>query len=106
MLYISTVCFLLFQQVLVEDMKIKLLNGMKDLLDKGMKIPAIRAWGWFVRMLGSYALKNRKLVNDMLKIPECTFTEPDPQVQIATLVLIELLHYVIHDSQERAMCGM
>lgn len=78
-------------KVLVKDMKIKLLNGMKDLLDKGMKIPAIRAWGWFVRMLGSHALKNRKLVNDMLKIPECTFTDPDPQVQIATQVAWECL---------------
>ncbi|KAJ1378943.1 Telomere-associated protein Rif1, N-terminal [Sesbania bispinosa] len=76
-------------KVLVKDMKIKLLNGMKDLLDNGMKIQAIRAWGWFVRMLGSHALKNRHLVNDMLKIPERTFTDLDPQVQIATQVAWE-----------------
>ncbi|KAF1887311.1 hypothetical protein Lal_00040912 [Lupinus albus] len=76
-------------KVLAKDMKIKLLNGMKDLLDKGMKVQAIQAWGWFVRMLGSHALKTRQLVNDMLKIPECTFTDHDPQVQIATQVAWE-----------------
>ncbi|CAL0330479.1 unnamed protein product [Lupinus luteus] len=76
-------------KVLVKDMKIKLLNGMKDLLDKGMKVQAIQAWGWFARMLGSHALKAKQLVNDMLKIPECTFTDHDPQVQIATQVAWE-----------------
>ncbi|XP_027368788.1 uncharacterized protein LOC113874773 [Abrus precatorius] len=84
-------------KVLVKDMKIKLLNGMKDLLDNGMKIQAIRAWGWFVRMLGSHALKNRPSVNDMLKIPERTFTDLDPQVQIATLVAWEgLVDALVH----------
>ena len=78
-------------------MKIKLLNGMKDLLDNGMKIQAIHAWGWFVRMLGSYASRNRHLVNDMLKIPERTFTDLDPQVQIATQVPYESLFHLIHD---------
>lgn len=68
-------------------MKKKLLIGMKDLLDQGMKIQAIQAWGWFIRMLGSHALNNRHLVNDMLKIPERTFTDLDHQVQIATQVL-------------------
>ncbi|KAL5065157.1 hypothetical protein RYX36_026894 [Vicia faba] len=76
-------------KVLVKDMKIKLLNGMKDLLDNGMKIQAIQSWGWFIRMLGSHALKNKHLVNDMLKIPQRTFTDPDPQVQIATQVAWE-----------------
>lgn len=80
-------------------MKIKLLDGMKNLLDKGMKIQAIRAWGWFVRILGSHALKNRHLVNDLLKIPERTFTDLDPQVQIATQVLYELLHQLIYNSR-------
>lgn len=89
-----TVFFLLSIQVVVKDMKRKLLVGMKDLLDQGIKIPAIRAWGWFVRMLGSHALKNRHLVNDMLKIPERTFTDVDHQVQIATQVLYGLLYYI------------
>ena len=70
-------------------MKAKLLSGMKNLLDQGMKIQAIKAWGWFIHMIGSYVLKNRHLVNDMLKIPERTFTDLDPQVQIATQV-----HYI------------
>lgn len=74
---------------------------MKVLLENGMKTQAICAWGWFVRMLGSHALiKSRHLVNDMLKIPERTFTDLDPQVQIATLVLYNLLvcFNLIHDS--------
>ncbi|XP_028790462.1 uncharacterized protein LOC114746403 [Neltuma alba] len=76
-------------KAIVKDLKKKLLIGMKDLLDQGMKIQVIQAWGWFVRMLGSHALKNRQLVNDMLKIPESTFTDLDYQVQIATQVAWE-----------------
>ncbi|KOM32998.1 hypothetical protein LR48_Vigan01g255400 [Vigna angularis] len=76
-------------KVIIKDMKIKLLSGMKVLLENGMKTQAICAWGWFVQMLGSHALKSRHLVNDMLKIPERTFTDLDPQVQIATLVAWE-----------------
>jgi telomere-associated protein RIF1 len=53
---------------------------MKDLLDNGMKIQAIQAWGWFIRMLGSHALKNKHLLFKR------TFTDPDPQIQIATQV--------------------
>ncbi|KAF7806429.1 Telomere-associated protein RIF1 [Senna tora] len=84
-------------KVIVKDMKRKLLIGTKNLLDQGMKIPAIQAWGWFVRMLGSHALKNRHLVNDMLKIPERTFTDIDYQVQIATQVAWEgLIDALIH----------
>ncbi|XLR09029.1 hypothetical protein HN51_064043 [Arachis hypogaea] len=84
-------------KVLVKDMKLNLLSGMKKLLDKGMKIQVIQAWGWFIRMLGSHALKTRQLVNDSLKIPECTFTDLDPQVQIATLVAWEgLIDALVH----------
>jgi len=46
----------------------------------------IQAWGWYIRLLGPSSLKNRHLINEMLKIPEQTFTDPDPQVQIASLV--------------------
>lgn len=67
---------------------------MKDLLDQGMMIQVIQAWGWFVRMLGSHALKKRHLVNDMLKIPEITFTDLDHQVQIATQVFYESPHFI------------
>ncbi|XP_068464380.1 uncharacterized protein [Phaseolus vulgaris] len=84
-------------KVIVKDLKIKLLSGMKVLLDNGMKTQAVCAWGWFVRMLGSHALKSRHLVNDMLKIPERTFTDIDPQVQIATLVAWEgLIDALVH----------
>lgn len=69
-------------------MKQRLLTKMKDMLCHGMKVKAIIAWGWFIRLLGSHALKNRHLVNDMLKIPEHTFSDHDPQVQIASQVLL------------------
>uniref|UniRef100_A0A7N2MM72 Uncharacterized protein n=1 Tax=Quercus lobata TaxID=97700 RepID=A0A7N2MM72_QUELO len=65
-------------------MKQILLTTMKELLNQGMKVQAIHAWGWFIRLLGSYAMKNRKLTNEMLKIPENTFSDLNPQVQIAS----------------------
>lgn len=67
-------------------MKQTLLTRMKILLNHGMKIQTIRAWGLFIQLLGSYALKNSKLINDMLKIPEHTFADHDPQLQIASQV--------------------
>ncbi|KAL9151281.1 hypothetical protein ABFS82_11G042800 [Erythranthe guttata] len=73
-------------KALAEDMKKKLLVAMKELLDKGMKIPCLQAWGWFIRLLGPYAIKNKHLVNEMLKVLEQTFSDFDSQVQIASLV--------------------
>lgn len=59
---------------------------MKELLQHGMKVQTMQAWGWFIRLLGSHAMKNRNLVNEMLKIPEQAFSDHDPQFQIAALV--------------------
>lgn len=71
-------------------MKKNLLARMKDLLNQDMKIEIIQAWGWFIRLLGSHAIrKNRHLINDMLKVPELTFSDHNPQVQIASLVLLK-----------------
>lgn len=79
--------FMIFKQALVEDMKQKLLSTMKDLMNQGMKIQTIQAWGWFIRLLGSYAMKkSRHLINGMLKISELTFSDNNPQVQMASLV--------------------
>ncbi|GAV88198.1 Rif1_N domain-containing protein [Cephalotus follicularis] len=79
-------------KTLLEDMKQKLLlTGMKDMLKRGMKVQAIQAWGWFIHLLGSHAMKNRHLINDMLKIPEQTFSDINPQVQIASQVAWERL---------------
>ncbi|KAK4573584.1 hypothetical protein RGQ29_031509 [Quercus rubra] len=75
---------LVLSKVLVKDMKQILLTKMKELLNQGMKVQAIHAWGWFIRLLGSYAMKNRQLTNEMLKIPENTFSDLNPQVQIAS----------------------
>lgn len=54
--------------------------------DNQKKVQAIKAWGWFIYLLSSDTFKNTHLINEMLKIPESTFTDSDPQVQIATLV--------------------
>lgn len=67
-------------------MKQKLLPGMKEMLKLGKKVQTMHAWGWFTRLLGSHAIKKRHLINKMLKIPEMTFSDHDPQVQIASLV--------------------
>ncbi|KAL7134649.1 hypothetical protein ABFS83_11G041200 [Erythranthe nasuta] len=73
-------------KALAQDMKKKLLVAMKELLDQGLKIPCLQAWGWFIRLLGPYAIKNKHLVNEMLKVLEQTFSDFDSQVQIASLV--------------------
>ncbi|GAB4828246.1 hypothetical protein Ancab_035158 [Ancistrocladus abbreviatus] len=96
----STICPppLTLSKVVVQDLKSKLLPGIKELMKNGKKIQALQAWGWFVRLLGSHALKTRHLVNDMLKVPEQTFSDQDPQVQIASQVawegLIDALIYL------------
>lgn len=61
---------------------------MNDLLNCGMKIPAMQAWRWFICFLGPFAMKHKHLLNEMLKFTELTFSDFDPQVQIAALVLI------------------
>ncbi|XWS27046.1 hypothetical protein CRYUN_Cryun26dG0082900 [Craigia yunnanensis] len=84
-------------KAIIEDMKKKLLTVMKDWLDKGMKVQTVKAWGWFICFLGSDALKNKHLVNDMLKVPEQTFSDHNPQVQIASLVAWEgLIDALVH----------
>lgn len=76
------------KQALFKDIKQRLLTQMKELLKKGIKVQTIHAWGWFIRLLGSHAMKNRHLINEMLKIPEHTFSDLNPQVLIATQVLL------------------
>ncbi|XP_063947095.1 uncharacterized protein LOC108216890 isoform X2 [Daucus carota subsp. sativus] len=73
------------------DMKRKLLPTMKELLSQGLKIQVLQAWGWFICLIGPYAVKNRHLINEMLKIPEQTFSDLDPQIQIASQVAWECL---------------
>nr|XP_012463502.1 unnamed protein product [Gossypium raimondii] len=84
-------------KAIIEDMREKLLTGMKDWSDKGMKVQTVQAWGWFICFLGSGALKNRHLVNDMLKVLEQTFSDHNPQVQIASLVAWQgLIDALVH----------
>lgn len=80
-------CTLYFhKQALVVDMKTKLLSALKELMDQGMKIQSLQAWGWFIRLLGPCATKNKHLVNEMLKLLEKTFSDSDSSSQIASLV--------------------
>ncbi|WJZ98163.1 hypothetical protein VitviT2T_016711 [Vitis vinifera] len=88
---------LTLSKALVIDMTQKLLPGMKEMLNLGMKVQTMQAWGWFIRLLGSHAMKKRHLVNEMLKIPELTFSDHDPQVQISSQVAWEgLIDALIH----------
>lgn len=79
-------CIVSYKQVVIVDVKRKLLPAMEELLKKGMKIQAIQSWGWFICLIGPYSIKNRHLINQLLKIPEQTFSDSDPQVKIASQV--------------------
>ncbi|KAJ4831051.1 hypothetical protein Tsubulata_001787 [Turnera subulata] len=78
-------------KAVADDIRSKLLAGMSDLLNQGMKVQTLHAWGWYIRLLGSYAMKYRRLINNMLKIPEQTFSDPNSQIQISSLVAWEAL---------------
>ncbi|KAG6469392.1 hypothetical protein ZIOFF_074107 [Zingiber officinale] len=90
-------------QAVMSDVKRKLLPTMMDMMevtqDQRQNIAIIQAWGWYISLLGSDALKDRHLVNKMLKIPEQTFVDPDIQVQVATLVAWESLIDALLPSQ-------
>ncbi|CAM0913006.1 unnamed protein product [Alopecurus aequalis] len=69
------------------DLEQKLLSSMINMLnDPSKKIQAVKSWGWFISLLGASAVSNRPLLNKILKVPEHLFTDPDPQVQITTMV--------------------
>ncbi|RVW74107.1 hypothetical protein CK203_052198 [Vitis vinifera] len=91
---------LTLSKALVIDMTQKLLPGMKEMLNLGMKVQTMQAWGWFIRLLGSHAMKKRHLVNEMLKIPELTFSDHDPQVQIASQVGSEHQRFMLIPSKQ------
>ncbi|CAI0444797.1 unnamed protein product [Linum tenue] len=73
----------------VSDLKRSLLTGMNDLMNRSMKVETLQAWDWYVRFLGCYSTKKRNLMNVMLKIPQQTFTDHNPQVQIVSQVAWE-----------------
>ncbi|KAM0878028.1 hypothetical protein ACQ4PT_035117 [Festuca glaucescens] len=75
-------------QEVASDLEQKLLSSMINMLnDPSKKIQAVKAWGWFVSLLGASAVSTRPLLNKILKVPEQLFTDPDPQVQITTMVM-------------------
>ncbi|GAB2216097.1 hypothetical protein Droror1_Dr00023864 [Drosera rotundifolia] len=76
-------------KVMVRDLKSTLLPGLMELLKKGRKVQALHAWGWFIRLVGSLTLKNKNLVNEMLKVHQQTFADQDSQVQITSLIAWE-----------------
>jgi telomere-associated protein RIF1 len=74
-------------QEVASDLDQKLLSSMINMLsDPSKKIQAVKTWGWFVSLLGASAVSTRPLLNKILKVPEQLFTDPDPQVQITTMV--------------------
>jgi telomere-associated protein RIF1 len=82
----------LLSKIVATDIKQNLLLNMEKLLqNNGCKVYVIQAWGWFIRLLGENVIKSRSLVNQMLKIPQQTFADPDTQVRIATQVAWEAL---------------
>lgn len=77
----------MLEQVVTSNLKRELLLRMTDMLhDNLQNVQVIKAWGWYVSLLGSTGLSDRQLLNKLLKIPEKTFTHADAQVQVASLV--------------------
>lgn len=69
------------------DIKETLLPKMERMVkSKALVLPTVRAWCWFVRLLGGVAGENRSLVNQLLKIVELTFTSQETSVRNASLV--------------------
>ncbi|PNT76424.1 hypothetical protein BRADI_1g48030v3 [Brachypodium distachyon] len=69
------------------DLEQNLLSCMINMLDDhSKKIQAVKSWGWFISLLGASVVSTKSLLNKILKVPEQLFTDPDPQVQIATMV--------------------
>nr|CAD1827761.1 unnamed protein product [Ananas comosus var. bracteatus] len=78
----------LLSEVVTSNLKKELLLRMTDMLhDNLQNVQVIKAWGWYVSLLGSTGLSDRHLLNKLLKIPEKTFTHADAQVQVASLTI-------------------
>uniref|UniRef100_A0A7N0U100 Telomere-associated protein Rif1 N-terminal domain-containing protein n=1 Tax=Kalanchoe fedtschenkoi TaxID=63787 RepID=A0A7N0U100_KALFE len=78
-------------KVVILDVKKKLLPGLKELQGKGLILQAVQAWGWFISLIGPHAIENRRLLNEMLRFLEQTFSDHNPQVKIASLIAWERL---------------
>eukprot|EP01018_Ginkgo_biloba_P014564 Gb_29915 [translate_table: standard] len=77
----------LLAKIVAEGMEDHLLACMERMIETQFyKISVVRAWGWFISLLGSHILENRVLVNRMLKILERTFLDMDIEVRIASQV--------------------
>ncbi|CAN6164926.1 unnamed protein product [Urochloa humidicola] len=78
---------LLLSKAVALDLERKLLSCMMNMLDDpSKKVQAVKSWGWFISLLGPYAVNNRPLLNKLLKVPEQMFIDQDTQVQIATMI--------------------
>ena len=71
--------------MLFEDVRAVYLEKMDALLKEGHVVAVVRAWGYFVALLGSYLFKSN-LLNTLLKIPEKTFTHSTPAVRTVSFV--------------------
>lgn len=72
--------------------------------DHSKKIQAVKSWGWFISLLGASVVSTKSLLNKILKVPEQLFTDPDPQVQIATMNRLPgeiwWMHFLCHRLQK------
>ncbi|OQU75928.1 hypothetical protein SORBI_3010G057500 [Sorghum bicolor] len=77
----------LLSKAVASDFEQKLLSCMINMLDDpSKKVQTVKSWGWIISLLGPDAVKNRLLLNKLLKVPEQMFTDLNPQVQVATMV--------------------
>ncbi|XP_057874103.2 uncharacterized protein LOC131080028 [Cryptomeria japonica] len=88
----------LLSKSVATDIKQNLLLQMEKILQShGCKVYVLQAWGWLIRLLGDHIMNARMLLNQMLKIPEQTFADPNSQVRIASQVAWQaLIDVLIH----------
>ncbi|KAH7426932.1 hypothetical protein KP509_10G022500 [Ceratopteris richardii] len=81
-----------FSEVVALDVEKVLLPKLEKMVKfKSLILPAVRAWSWFVKLLGGLAGEKRTLINRMLKIVEFTFTNQDASIRRASLIAWEAL---------------
>ncbi|KAJ7526714.1 hypothetical protein O6H91_16G019400 [Diphasiastrum complanatum] len=75
-------------QMVAVDVKETYLSKMKEMNESSaFALVAVRAWGWFVRLLDNHFVENRSLVNEMLIIPQSSFAATsDVRVRIASQI--------------------
>ncbi|XP_068649195.1 uncharacterized protein [Aristolochia californica] len=91
---------LILSQDLMRNIKKKLLPWMMNMVQEFERHgQTIQAWGWYIQLLGLVIMRNRNLLNEMLKVPQQIFRNQEPQVQTASLVAWEALVDILIQTQ-------